>query len=105
MHDLVVPDELSRERLQRHQGIAKEVLSFPVAAIRIIRRRVQGDVQNTALLIAAQNGPRVRPAAALPGISLPAVVTHLSRLRYAVEPPHQLPGLNIESTHVAARSQ
>ena len=89
MHDLEVPNPLSRSRVERQQTVAKEIIALPIAAIQIVRGRAGRQKYDAVLLVEREIAPRVR-ATRVPESILWHVSYPYSPGRGICERPHEL---------------
>ncbi len=81
--------------------LPKRLAPWPIAAVEVIARRADRQVDEPERGIDADETPGVRSGAVLPAVPFPRVVTELARLRHVVELPHHLAGPQIPGARVA----
>src|SRR5690606_16199830 len=99
-----MPDPFSGFGIKCNQRVCEEVVSRPISAIVVIRRRTSGCKDQPSLCIDAQSRPAIGCASPYPGVRRPGLVPILSRVGNGVKPPAQLSGANVISTDVPWRS-
>ena len=99
-----MPLALARLAVESHQALGEQVVAQPVAAVPVVRRRAERQVDEAEILIRRDQRPDVRVARVLPGVVLPGLVTVFPRLRNRVEGPAQFAGHRIEAADVSGRS-
>ena len=104
MDRLEVPAVRARAAVEGHHAVAVEVRPLAVAPVEVVGGRGQGKEDETALLVHAQERPRVRSSPVPPGVGLPGLVAGLARPGHGVEAPKHLARARVESPHVAARA-
>ena len=98
-----MPSPLTRLAVERHQGLGEQVVAQPVAAVPVVGRRAEGQVDETEFLVCRHQRPDVRVAGVLPGLVLPGLMPVLPRLRNRVEGPAQFAGHRVETAHISGR--
>src|SRR4029453_16489399 len=101
--ELVVPDPLTRAGVEAHQRVAEEIVAVSVAAVVVVGRRAEGQVNVAQLLVGAHQRPHVGVADGFPRVVLPRLVTDLAGPGYGPEGPQLLSGADVEAAHVADR--
>src|SRR5437660_8012099 len=104
MDELKMPDAFAGFSLEAHETVAEEVVTQPVAAIHITRRRRQRQVDITEFFIGTQIGPCIDGACVLPRPALPRFDAKLALLRNNSERPPELAGLDVIAADIAASS-
>ena len=103
MDELEVPDLLAGRRVEADQALGVEVVAEAVAAVPVVRRRADRQVDVAEFRVAAHHGPDVRVAAVRPGPVFPGLDPRLVSLRNRVEDPLLLARTDIESADVPRR--
>ena len=101
--DLVVPDAAARPGVEADQAVGEQVVALPVAAVEVVRRRADGQVDIAELRVGSHRRPHVRSADALGGAVLPGRVAELPRSRHGVEGPQELSGSGVVAADIARR--
>ena len=101
--ELVVPDLLAGRRVEAHEAVAIEAVSGAMAAVVVVGRRADRQIDVAELLVGAHRRPDVGVAGFLPGVLLPGLDAGLACLRNRVEGPKQAAGTDVEAAHVARR--
>ena len=104
VNHLVVPKQLAGCRVQRHQRVSKQILTFPVRAVKIVGRRPEGQEYHSALDIHTHDGPHISTGSIFPPLSFPRVVADLAWLGDGVKAPHELSCLHVEGANCSAGS-
>src|SRR5579871_2522279 len=105
VYALKVPDSLAGVRVQRKQGVRKEIIPYAVIAIKIIHCRAGRYVDNPSLFIKRHASPVVRGSRNLPCFLGPCVVTIFARNRDRVESPAESACMNIEGSDIAVKGR
>ena len=103
MDRLEVPDDLARAGVEADDRLGVDVVAVPVAAVVVVRRRAEGQVDVAELLVGAHHGPDVRVAHLPPGLVLPGLDVGLALARHGVERPLQPAAADVETAHVPGR--
>src|SRR5688572_3492155 len=103
MQQLVMPEPLAGAQIECKERIAKEVVSFAIAAPQIECGGSEREISDAALLVDCELGPRVCAARSFPRIGRPRVVAELSRTRDRMEGPHKFAGQHVERANVTGR--
>src|SRR5690349_18359221 len=101
MDQLVVPHAAAGARVEADQGLAEEIVSGPVAAVKVAGRRFDRNVHVAQFFVGAERTPGACIARVLPGALFPGVVAELARLRDGAEGPEALAGAHIVTAYVA----
>ena len=100
MNRLEVPLEFAAVRIERNDGVTKEVVSLAIEAVIIAGGAAEDCVEETALRVYRHvEAPIVHAGAILPAISRPGVIAHFTRLRYGMK----FPNLRTRARVVCAR--
>ena len=112
-HEVVVPETVAdrlemplafaRLAVERNEALGEQVVPQPVAAVPVVGRRAEGQIDEPEVFVRGDQRPHVRVARVLPGIVLPGLVPELPRLRNRVEGPAQLASHRIEAADVSGR--
>src|SRR5258708_13892186 len=102
MDGLEMAEMGSRLRVDREQGIAKEAITDPVAAIAVIGRRAEGQIRNAALVIDGDHIPGVHAGAVFPAVAFPGAEIGLTRLGNGIKLPQRLAADDIDAADIAA---
>ncbi len=86
---LEVPGPFSGFCVQRHQALAEQVVTGPVAAIKIIGRCFYGQVDQTQFGVCTHHGPDPGITGTTPGLLAPGFNTKLAFPGYGVKGPGQ----------------
>src|ERR1700694_5399832 len=103
MHDLKMPLALPCRRVETDQGFTKQVGPGPPASEKIVARRTDRHVKQTALLIERHRRPYVGVPHELPGILTPRIVAEFAGLGDGVEAPYLFARVGIKSADIAWR--
>ena len=103
MHDLEVPQALSRARVEREQAVAEQIVALAIAAVEIVRRRAGRQKDDAVLLVEREIAPRVRAARVPEGILGPRLVSVFTGPRNRVERPHELAAEHVVRADVPRR--
>ena len=103
MHALEVPRALAGLRVDRHDRLGEQVRAGAMAAVEIVGRRAERQVDVAELLVGRHVGPHVGAAGVGPRIVAPRLVAELALLRNRVNRPQLLAGAHVEAADVAAR--
>ncbi len=101
--DLVMPDPQAGRRVEAHEALREEVVAQPVAAVEVVRRRFDREVDEPEVEVRAHQRPHARVACVRPRLVLPRVSTVLARLRDRVENPEPLAGAHVIPADVPRR--
>src|SRR5690242_675757 len=101
VNDLEIPFALTRFQIDTNKAFTVEVVSGPVASIKIRRWRFDGEIDEPEFFIDGDLSPDAGVAIGGPGIILPCVVAEFSRLGNRVEGPQHLTGTDIERAYLA----
>src|SRR6267142_5435862 len=104
MDELKMPDAFAGFSLEAHETVAEEVVTQPVAAVHITRRRGQRQINITEVFIGTQIGPCINGACVLPRPVLPGFDAKLALLRNNSERPSEFAGLDIIAANIATSS-
>src|SRR5262249_3737017 len=101
MRQLIVPATHAGRGVEAYECVAEQPGARPVAAVEVIARRADRQVQESAPLIERHR----RPDVGVPGVVVrtlaPGVGAELAVARHGVEGPALLAGARIVGTHVA----
>ena len=100
---LEVPDDLAVAGIEADDRLRVDVVTVPVAAVVIVGRRAERQVDVAELLVGAHHRPDVRVAHLPPGLVLPGLDVGLALTRHGVERPLQLSRADVEASHVTGR--
>ncbi len=101
MHRLEVPDASPRVRVEREQRIGEQILSEPLTAVEVRRRRSERNEHDAARLVDTHLRPAVRAANAAVGVGLPCLRAQLAGQRDGVKGPSHGAGSHVERSHVS----
>ena len=101
MDDLKVPDALAGLRVQGDQTLSKESVAGPLASVKIVGGRAEGQIDVAERVVRAHHRPDVCGTRRFPGFLLPRLVAELALGRDGAELPQLLAGADIEAAHVA----
>src|SRR4030095_12246803 len=90
-------------RLETDEAVGEKVVSVPLAAIVVVRRRAEGQIDVAELRVGAHDRPHVHPADRAPRLTLPGLGTELIRLRDGVEDPSLRTGADVEGADMPRR--
>jgi len=102
-HELKVPHPPASGRLETDEAVGEQVVAVTLAAIVIVRRRAERQIDVAELLVGAHDRPHVHPADRAPRLTRPRLVAELTYLRDGVEDPSLRAGAYIERTDVPRR--
>src|SRR6185312_8313940 len=91
VHDLEVPEPFAGVHVDRDDAAAEEIVSKPVAAEAIPRRRSHGHVKNASLDIDRHEAPDVDAGASAPAVGFPRVMAPFTVSGHCVECPDESP--------------
>src|SRR6185503_9847949 len=97
VHDLVMPQPLSRQGIEGDQAVREKIFAVTIAAVEIGFRRLGGDVNNTTLFVQRLTGPSHEAGGGFVGFGGPRIVTELFGMRNQMEYPAPQTGSDIES--------
>src|SRR5947207_14468480 len=103
MHELVVPDLFTGRCFETDQTVAIKTVAGAMAAIIVVGRRADRQIDVAEFLVGAHRRPDIGGAGFLPGFLFPGLDSWLALLRNGVEGPEQPAGDDIEATNVAGR--
>ena len=103
MDGLEVPHPLAGVGVEADDALREQVVAEPVAAVEVVRRRRDRQVDVAKFLVDRHHVPDVRVAAVLPGVVLPCVDAVLALLRNRVEDPLHLAGAHVVAADVSRR--
>ena len=103
MHALEVPHALAGLRVERHQRLGEQVGAGPMAAVEVVGRRAERQVDVAELFVGRHVRPHVGAAGVGPRIVAPRLVAELALLRNRMNRPQPLAGAHVEAADVAAR--
>src|SRR5258708_12888017 len=103
MNQLIVPDLPAARHIEADQTVAIEAVAQTVAAVVIVGRRADRQVNVTQLFVGAHRRPDIGIPRLLPGFLLPGLDAELAFLRNGVEGPEQTAGDDIETSDIAGR--
>src|SRR5262245_39147236 len=98
-----MPESLPRSRVERDEAVGKQVVSRPVTTEEIEARCAKGNERDSVLQIDGQFTPVVNAARFLVSPFRPRVVTEFTRMRNAVEDPHDLAGPYVVGLDIGGR--
>jgi hypothetical protein len=87
MHELEVPDPLSRLGIEADQALGEEVAAGTMAAVVVVGGSAGGDVNVSELRIGGQHAPGIGAAGVRPRFLLPRRIAEFPLLRNRVELP------------------
>src|SRR5204863_2271881 len=93
MDVLKMPFPLSGLQIDADETLGEQVVAWPVAAVEVRRRRLDGQVHESAFFVDGDLRPHAGIAVDGPRLVLPGVVAELAGTRNRVERPEQLAGL------------
>src|SRR5262249_8802992 len=100
-YELVIPLLGSRAEVEAYQALAVQVVARPMSAVVVARRRLDGQVHETQLLVDRHLRPHTGISSVFRRAVQPAVVSLFSLLRNRMEGPEPLARANVEPTNVA----
>ena len=100
---LEVPDAFAGFDVQADDALREQVVANTVAAVVVVGRRGQGDVDVAEFLVGREHRPGVGVALPPPGLVAPGFRERLAFLRDRVEAPLQLAGAHVVGAYVARR--
>ena len=100
---LEVPDTLAGLDVEADDALGVDVVAEALAAVVVVRRRRQRDVDVAEFLVGGEHGPGVGVALHAPGFVLPGLGERLALLRDGVEAPLELAGADVVRPDVARR--
>src|SRR5215510_6852269 len=103
MHDLVVPDLLAGRRVDADEALTVEAVAGPVAAVIVVGRRRDRQIDVAELFVRAHRRPDIGVARFLPGLLLPGLDARFLALRHRVKGPEQAASGGIKAPDVAGR--
>ena len=98
-----MPDPLAGGGVEAHDALREEVVAEAVAAVVVVGRGAQRQVDVAQLGVGGQHAPGVGRARVGPRAVLPRLVAELAGLGDGVKLPQLLPGAHVEAAHVAGR--
>src|SRR5712692_63916 len=98
MDELVVPNLPAGCRIETDETLAIEAVAGTMAAVVVVGRRADRQVNITEFLVGAHRRPDVGVAGFLPGLFLPGLDPGLAFLRHGMEGPEQPAGDDIEAS-------
>ena len=99
--DLEVPPPLARLHVEREQAAAEQVVARPMACIRLDRRGVRHEVDESQLRVGGRGSPRRHVSRPHPGVVLPGLMAELPRPGDHVELPETLSRSGVKPHDVA----
>ena len=103
VHALEMPEPLARLHVERDQALSEQVRPGTMAAVPVVGRRRQRQVDMAELLVAAHRRPDVDVSGVRPGVLLPRLVAHFAGPRDGAERPQQLARAHVIAPDVAWR--
>src|SRR5580704_7547066 len=103
VNPLKVPHSFPHTGLERHEAFSKQIGSFALPAVPVVRRRRLRQIDVSKLFVAAHRAPDVRIAAIGPGITEPRIVAELSQPWDGVPEPELFAVSDINPPDVARR--
>src|SRR5574339_623269 len=104
MHNLKVPEILASIRIGRDDAGAKKIVSLPIAAVLIDRRRTERHVDDAPLGVDGDESPNIDARSILPAVPCPRVVVFFAGTWNRVECPDKFPRVNVPRAHVTGRT-
>ena len=101
--ELVVPDALAGGCLQTDDAVGKEIVAGALAAVEIVARRADGQIDITQLRVGTHHRPDISAAKILPRLVAPGLVAKFALLRNRLEDPELLARVFVKAAHVARR--
>ena len=99
-----MPDALAGAGIEADDAVAEQVVPGPIAAVEIIARCAEGQINVPEIVIGADHGPDVGPTELPPRSRFPGIGTELALSRNRVEGPQQFPRVHIVTAHIPWRS-
>src|SRR5438132_9908668 len=90
-------------RLQTDEALGEQVVAVSLAAIVVVRRRAEGQIDVAELLVGAHDRPHAHTADPAPRVTRPGLGTELIRLRDGMEDPSLRAGAHVEGADMPRR--
>ena len=100
---MIVPDLVAGRHVDGHQASGVDVIARTMAAVVVVARRAERQIDHPQLGVATHRRPDVRVAGVLPRLLLPGLKPFVERLWNRLEDPPQFSRARVEPPDVARR--